>query len=160
MARKQETNKYEANDGPIEVTLTQMGGMDGSKLGIRLGGMLGPSIITLFTAMDSQSAQAGGEAGRMLFEKLTPQVFEGVLKEMLAGAQVKRPGTDGEMEFEDATLSVLNEVFAGYSVSIYKLAFDAMRLNFRNFTQGLGISSATVSKLEAIAKKQMNKAGL
>lgn len=156
MARTQEVKKYATEDGEVEITLMKMGGMDASKLGIRLGGLLGPAVISMFVASDSQSAQAGAEAGRLFAEKLTPQVFENVLKEMLAGAQMKTP----EGEFEDCTIGLLNDVFSGAAGSIFKLAFDCVRMNFRNFLQGLGISSATMGKLEAVAAKHAAKAGL
>lgn len=153
MARKQETKKYPTEDGDVEITLMKMGGIDASKLGIRLGGLLGPSVISLFIAADAQSAQAGADAGRLIFEKLTPKVFEDVLKEMLAGAQIKTSAG----EFEDATLPILNDEFAGAPASIYRLTFDLVRMNFRNFLQGLGISSATTSKLEAVMAKHTDK---
>lgn len=156
MARKQVTKKYPTDDSEVEITLTAMGGLDGSKLGIRLGGMLGPSVVSLFTAADAQSAAAGAEAGRMLFEKLTPATFENIAKEVLAGAQLKT----AEGEFEDVTMTLLNDVFSGAVGSIYKLVFDAISLNFRNFSRGLGISSEGMAKLEKIASKQMVKAGL
>lgn len=156
MARKQVTKKYPTDDGEVEITLTAMGGLQGSKLGIRLGGMLGPSVVSLFTAADAQSAQAGAEAGRMLFEKLTPATFESVAKEVLAGAQMKT----AEGDFEDVTMPLLDDAFSGAVGSIYKLVFDAISLNFTNFSRGLGISSEGMAKLEKIASKQMGKAGL
>lgn len=156
MARTQEVKTYATENGEVEITLMKMGGMEASKLGIRLGGMLGPAAISLFTAADAQSAQAGAEAGRMLAERLTPQVFENVLKEMLSGAQMKTP----EGEFEDVSIKLLDDVFSGAAGSIFKLAFDCVRMNFRNFSQGLGISSATMDKLAAVAAKHAVKAGL
>lgn len=154
MARKQENFKYPTEDGEVEITLLSMGGLDASKLGLKLGGMLGPAIISIFVAADSKDSSAGAEAGRMLAEKLTPATFESVLKEVLAGAQMKI----GE-EFEDVTMALLNDTFSGSAGSIYKLAYDAVRLNFRNFSRGLGISSESIAKLEAIAKKQAAKVG-
>jgi hypothetical protein len=157
MARKQITNKYPVDEGDdIEVTITAMGGMDGSKLGIRLGAMLGPSLISLFTAMDAQSAAAGAEAGKMLFERLTPATFESIAKEVLTGAQMKVQTPDG-VEFQDVTMSLLNETFSGNVASLFRLVFDAIKLNFRNFSSGLGISSAAMTKLQSIAAKQMAK---
>lgn len=156
MARTQETKKYATENGEVEITLMKMGGMDASKLGVKLGGMLGPAVISLFVASDAQNAQAGAEAGRMLAEKLTPQTFESILKEMLHGAQIKTEAG----EFEECTLGVLNDTFSGAAGSIYKLFVDCVRMNFRNFLQGLGMSTSTLSKLEEVAKRHATKAGL
>lgn len=153
--RKQETKQYAVEGGEVEITLMALGGMEGSKLGVMLGGLIGPSVIALFVASDAQSAAAGAEAGRMLAEKLTAPVYEVIVKQLLKGAQMKTK--DGD--FEDVTMTLLDDTFSGNVASIYKLVFDALRLNFRNFSQGLGISSTTLAKLTAIAEKQMEKAG-
>lgn len=155
MARKQVTNEYPVDEGQVAVTLTALGGIEGAELGIRLGGMLGPAVITLFTAMDTKSAEAGAQAGKMIFEKLTPAVFKEILKQLIQGGQINIGG-----EFRDLTVKELDDAFSGNVVCVYRIFFDAVRLNFRNFTQGLGISSGTLAKLEAIAKKAMEKAGV
>lgn len=154
--RKQETNKYPVGDGEVEITLQALGGVEGSKLGVKLGAMLGPAAVALFTSAGAQSAVGGTEAARMFFERLTPDVFESLLKQLTKGAQLKTP--DGE--FEDVTLALLDTTFSGNGASLYRLLFDAVGLNFQNFSQGLGISSSAVGKLKTIMDREMVKAGL
>lgn len=151
--RKQETKKYAVDGGEVEITLQALGGIEGSKLGVKLGGMLGPSVIALFTSAQSQTG--GAEAGRMLFDKLTPDVFEGLLKQLTKGAQMKTV----EGEFEDVTVQLLDNTFSGNVAGLYRLLFDAVGLNFQNFSQGLGISSSVVDKLKAILDREVAKVG-
>lgn len=151
MARKQETWKYGEGADKVEITVRAMGGLDGTKLGIRLADMLGPSVIGIFGGV--VDAASGAMAGRMIFEKLTPDAFEATLLEMLQGAQLK----NAKNEFDDVTRDTLNEAFSGNVGGLYKLAADCVRLNFRNFLQGLGMSSASSAKVQAVLTKAAQK---
>lgn len=156
MARKQIEKKYPVDEGAdVEITLMALGGIEGSELGIRLGGMLGPAVITLFTETNGKNAEAAALAGRMIFEKLTGPVFKEILKQLIQGGQIKV----GD-EFHDLTLAKLDDAFSGNVACVYRLFFDAVRLNFRNFSQGLGIPSGALAQLEVAAKTAMAKAGL
>lgn len=152
MARRQATNSYTTEDGSVEITVQAMGGMDAGLLGLRLGGILGPTLAGIVAAMESDDPVAITGAMNQMFTKLTPTEFKDLVKLIMAGAQAKLGS-----EFADVTLAFLNETFASCPGSLFKLIYDGLKVNFQSFFKELGLSADLEAKLKKAATKAANK---
>lgn len=148
MARRQQTDTYKTDEGDIEITVQALGGIEAGLLGLKLGGILGPALATAAVSMDTRDALGLGSSINALFTKVTPAEFKSLLKEVIAGAQAKT-----SEEFVDVTMAWLENQFAGCPGSLYKLLLNAIKVNFTNFSQELGLSDDLMAKLKTIATK-------
>ncbi len=140
--RKQETVEVEMASGPGEVTLTAMDGNTGGLLGVKLAQLFGPGIVALFAAMETNDMTKVSEGANMLLSKLSPEEFEKIKGQLLAGAQAALNG-----EFHNLDKAFIGEEFSGNLGSLLKLIIAALKLNFRNFFEGLGIKKESIAKL-------------
>lgn len=139
MARKSETMEFETSEGPCEITVTQLDGNRGGNLGIRLAQLVGPPIVNLVGAMEGNDTRKVVDAAQTLIGKITPEEFERVKAEVLRGAQAKFNG-----EFTDVDSKFIGEAFAGHPGSLYKLVGFALKVNFQNFFEDLGVSAERI----------------
>lgn len=153
MARRQTTAEYKTEEGTVEITLQALGGTEGGLLALRLGGILGPGIAGIATAIDHDDSAGLSAAVNQLFAKVPPAEFKDLLKQLTAGAQGRAAD-----EFHDVTAEWLNETFAGCPGSIFKLMFNAIKTNFSGFTEELGLSADLLTKLKNVGMKAAAKA--
>lgn len=142
MARRIHTANYQTEDGTVEVTVQALGGITGSQLGIKLMSIFGPSMVGLIAAMEKDDPAAIMACMREMLGKLGPNDFKALLKEVLTGAQAKQGN-----EFVDVTVEWVDEAFGGAPGSVFKLTFDAIKVNFSNFSQELGFGRDLLTKL-------------
>lgn len=152
MARRSITKAYKTDEGEVEITIQALGGIEGGLLGIKLGEVFAPSMAAIITAFTNDDAPSILAAMAAMFTKLPPSEFKSMLTQLMSGAQAKLKG-----EFVDINLTVLDDTFAGSPGSIYRLAYDAIRLNFKNFGAELGFSAALATKLQAVAARAATK---
>lgn len=144
--RQQETKSFKVAgaEGPedIDILVTALDGNTAGEMGVRLLQMFGPGIVGVITAMESNdTAKVTAEAGA-LFAKLSPVEFASLRKQLLKGSQAQHLG-----EFIDVDDTFIRDRFAGHVGSLFALVVFALKVNFANFFEDLGISKATMSKL-------------
>jgi hypothetical protein len=133
--------------------VTALDGNTAGELGIKLVQLFGPSIVGVVAAMDSNDLSKVAEQATVFFAKLTPAEFTSIKRQLLKGAQAKTP--DGE--FIEVNDQFTGEAFSGEVGSLMALVAFALKLNFANFFEGLGIKSDTIAKLKAKATKATAK---
>lgn len=155
MARKQESREFkvaskgEGTDAEtVVIMVTALDGNSGGELGIRLLQMFGPGIVGVIAAMESNDMAKVTEQAGQIFGKLTPGEFKGIRNQLLRGAQAQDVG-----EFHNVDDSFISERFAGHIGSLYALVAFALKVNFANFFEDLGVSKETIAKLQAKGQK-------
>jgi len=160
MARKQESRDFQvasAGEGTetetVSITITALDGNTAGELGIRLLQIFGPSMVAVVAAMEANAMERVTEQAGAFFAKLTPVEFKSMLKTLLRGAQAQELG-----EFKNIDDTFIAERFAGHAGSLYALAFFALKVNFRNFFDDLGISKDRLQKLMPKAQAKVKSA--
>lgn len=153
--RKQESREFRvASKGDstesetITIMVTALDGNTGGELGIRLLQMFGPGIVGVIAAMEANDMAKVTEQAGSFFGKLTPQEFKSIRGQLLRGAQAQDMG-----EFSDVNDAFIGERFAGHIGSLYALVAFALKVNFSNFFEDLGISKETIAKIQAKGAK-------
>lgn len=144
--RQQETKSFKVSGSEgteeIDIMVTALDGNTAGELGIRLLQMFGAGIVGVITAMESNDSSKVAEQASTLFTKLTPAEFQALRKQLLKGAQAQHLG-----EFLDVDDNFVRERFAGHVGSLFSLLAFALKVNFANFFEDLGISKATIAKM-------------
>lgn len=142
--------------------VAQLPAMRANKLLVRLGKVIGPALGKVSKLMQGGAKSiadaelsAVGEAIEALFDKLTPEEFEAVTKELLAGASVtgaesvEDGGTGGK---KVPLLPVFDRVMQGRTVTLGKLLAFAFEVNFADFFgvfRGLGDKARAAATAKA-----------
>lgn len=149
MARKHEEKIVKTANGEMPITIIQMDGVTSSEMSIKLAQLFGPHIIAAVSAMDKENSdEASKQVGEFLM-KLTPATFSEIRRALLRGAQAN---TGSEMLTVDEAF--ISEHFAGHAGSLFALVGAALKLNFRNFLDDLGIKGMA-AKLGSKVQKAM-----
>jgi hypothetical protein len=155
MARKQESREFKVSpkgEGTeaetVTILVTALDGNSGGELGIRLLQMLGPSIIGVIAAMELNDMTALTTQAASFFSKIGPTEFKVIRQQLLKGAQVQELG-----EFADLNDAWIGDRFAGHAGSLMALMAFALKVNYANFFDDLGVSKETIAKLTARAAK-------
>lgn len=126
--RETQEFEVETSKGPAVVTLTQLDGVKGTRLFVRLTKLLAPAAKALAaakaegTAMDRGIAALGG-----VLAEVDPDMFESVMREVLTGAVARFTEVD---DVDDAVAKHVGDLFAGHAVSLVKLVGEAILFNF------------------------------
>lgn len=149
MARRTEEKQFRVapkGEGtePEEVTIsiTALDGNSGGLLGIKLLQIFGPSLLGVITAMEVNDLSKVAAQANDFFTKLTPAEFKSIRDQLFRGGQVREMG-----QFSDLNDAFIAERFAGHTGSLMALIFFALKVNFANFFQDLGISKERIQKL-------------
>lgn len=155
MARKQAQREFKVSpksDGneaeSVTILITALDGVTGGELGIRLLQLFGPSIVGVITAMESNDMAKVVEQATGFFSKLSPAEFKTIRSQLFRGAQVQEMG-----EFFDLNETFVADRFAGHVGSLMALVGFALKVNFSNFFEDLGVSKETIAKLGSKAEK-------
>jgi hypothetical protein len=155
MARKQESREFKVapkGEGTeaetVTIMITALDGNSGGELGIKLLQMFGPAIVGVIAAMESNDMAKVTEQAGQLFGKLTPGEFKGIRNQLLRGAQAQEMG-----EFSNVDDSFISERFSGHVGSLMALVAFALKVNYANFFDDLGVSKETIAKLTAKGQK-------
>lgn len=135
----------EQNDpDEVEIRVTALDGNSGGELAIRLLQLFGPSLLGVITAMETDDMAKVVESGQALFTKLTPAEFTAIRRQLLTGAQAMELG-----EFADVNDQFVKERFAGHVGSLIAVLALALKVNYANFFEDLGVSKERMAKLTA-----------
>lgn len=158
MARKPETKTFKVTSkdestepATVDITIVPLDGNTGGLLGIKLLQLFGPSIVGVIAAMETDDLSKVSAQASDFFTKLTPAEFKSIRDQLFAGGQVQEMG-----EFSDLNAAFIADRFAGHVGSLFALVFFALKVNFRNFFDDLGIGKDRIAKL--IAKVETSKA--
>lgn len=158
MARKVESKTFkvagkgeEVEASEVTISITPLDGNTGGLLGIKLLQLFGPSIVGVIAAMETDDLSKVSAMASDFFTKMTPAEFKSIRDQLFAGGQVQELG-----EFSDLNAAFIADRFAGHVGSLYALVFFALKVNFRNFFDDLGIGKARINAL--IAKVETSKA--
>lgn len=157
MARKTESKAFKVaplGEGtePEEVTIsiTALDGNSGGMLGVKLLQLFGPSLVGVVAAMESNDVSKVTTQAAEFFSKLTPAEFKSVRDQLFKGGQVQEMG-----QFKDLNEAFISDRFAGHTGSLFALMFFALKVNFANFFEDLGISADRMKNLiPKVEKKQ------
>lgn len=143
MARRTESREFSVSargEGSesevVSISVTALDGHSGGLLGIRLLQLLGPSVAGLVTAMQSSDPSKAVSMAGTLFEKVTPSEFKAIQKQLLAHSTVTELGETQELS--DAWIA---ERFSGHVGSLFALVGFALKVNYENFFEDLGIKA-------------------
>jgi len=155
MARKTETREFKVapkGEGTetetVEISITAMDGNSGGELGIRLLQMFGPGLLGVIVAMESNDMNAVTTQATSFFAKLSPAEFKAIKAQLFKGGQVHELG-----EFVDLNDQFIAERFAGHIGSLMALVAFALKVNFANFFEDLGVSKERMNKLMSRGEK-------
>lgn len=152
MARKQIEKSVATSEGDMTFMLTAMDGITSTEMSLKLTQLFGPHIVGVVTAMDSNKDDDASKHVGEFFTKLNRAEFTEMRKSLLKGAQAYRG--DEFVTVDDAFLS---EAFSGHPGSLMSLLFAALKLNFANFFDDLGLKGV-IAKLGSKAKAAMSPA--
>jgi len=124
----------ETSEGECEVSLLAMGGVKAAKMGVKIVNVFGGGIAGLVSSFQSGNVDKAMESANALAAKLSPDEFMAMQKDLFEGAQAR---IDGEAHDMDAKF--MDNYFSGHSGSIFKLMYEALKLNFSSFFQDLGL---------------------
>lgn len=133
--------------GLVKIQINQLPAMQSGKALIRLLTTLGPSLGSLAVAMTSKKIDGFASAISALFVKLTPDEFEGLANEFLAPCTVIWGGENA------AVLPVVDAMFTGHVLELYKLVGVAIRANYLDFFDGAPNSSGLLKRLMEMGAK-------
>lgn len=149
MARKQEEKIVKTSNGEMPILVTQMDGVTGSEMSIELAQLFGPHIVAAVMAMnDDRKEEAAKQVGEFL-QKLSPAKFSAIRRALLKGARANTG--DG---FVDVDEDFISGHFAGRAGSLFGLVAFALKLNFANFFEDLGLQGS-LAKLGSKVKTAM-----
>jgi hypothetical protein len=153
--RKQESKEFKVapkGEGTetetVTIMITAMDGNSGGELGIKLLQMFGPPLLGVIVAMESNDMTTLAVQAAGLFGKLSPAEFKAIRTQLFKGAQVQELG-----EFHDLDDSFIGERFSGHVGSLYALVAFALKVNFANFFEDLGVSKARMDALMSRGEK-------
>lgn len=132
MARQTQSKTFNTSEGALEISVLQLGGMQGGKLAVRLGKILAPAAAK-GTGVKDGDVDAIGSAVTILSDRLSPEEFESVLLQLLHGATVIGPKGSPQL-----TPALLDDLFAGRFEELLRLAQFALEVNFKSFYNALG----------------------
>lgn len=142
--REQKEVEIETSEGTAKVTLTQLPGMQGGKLFVKLTGLLGPGISSLALALKAKDADAAGVAAGLLADRLSDSQFEAVTLQLLKGSRA----AVGE-DFVDLDKGGIDRLFEGHSSDLFKLVYESLRENYGSFFDKIeGLIRRTLKDLE------------
>jgi hypothetical protein len=139
-------------------TLTQLPGWRGAKLFWQLSSVLLPALTSLGKGLSIapeallSKGVAGldvdlgallgnaGHASQMLFEKLPPDEFERIARELLETCSVQKAGVTVPL------MPIFDEEMSGEMGSLLGLLAFALEVNFKDFLPGLADKAARAAK--------------
>lgn len=145
--RKTAEVEVETTEGRTKCTLLAMGGIDAGLMSIELSNVFGPAILGVVTSMQSNDGEAVMRAVGSLTEKLGEAKFRQMKDKLLRGGQCVYKG-----QFVDLRDDVIDDIFSGHPGSLFRLLFEALKLNFASFMGDLGVKMASLTALQ-VAKK-------
>lgn len=132
----------------VMISITAMDGNSGGELGIKLLQMFGPALLGVIAAMEANDMSAVTAQATGLFGKLSPAEFKAIKAQLFKGGQVQELG-----EFTDLNDAFVGERFAGHIGSLMALVAFALKVNFANFFEDLGVSKERMNKLMSRGEK-------
>jgi len=120
-----------------KVTVTQFPAWTAFNLQIKVIGLLGPSLITGLSGLKTLDFDLGnlndedfnfekiGKAFTELFTKLTPEVSESIVRELIVSTRV-----DGQ---EIANDDIFDDIFSGKLDLMFKVVGYAVQVNYKSF---------------------------
>jgi len=124
----------------LRFSVTQLPGMRGLRMSVRLGKLLGPALARAAGAatggLASLDVSKLSGAVDALFEHLTEDEIESVTKALLESCLVTIEGKTGPL------MPMFDTVMGGKVATVYKLLRFAFEVNFGNFFGGLAALGA------------------
>lgn len=132
MARKTKQVSLPTSEGNVDFTLQQMDGVTAGLYSTVIIGMIAPAATAAFAEKNQRNMKDLGDAIRSACMQLSQGELQTMIDKLFTGARARVKNVN-----IDVDKSFIEEFFAGYSDSLFKLLWAAIELNYAGFLKPL-----------------------